>query len=128
MTALDVVRAHYEAGRVGDLAGMLAPLDANIQWTEMAGSPYAGTFSGPDAVRDNVLARLAQDWSEFTCTMTELYEAGDTVIALGSYTANNKTTGKLLDARVAHVWQVSGDKAVRFEQFTDTMLFDQAAR
>lgn len=127
MTALDVVSAHYEAGRNGDLAGMLAPLAENIRWTEMAGSPCAGTFIGPDAVRDNVFARLAEDWLGFTCTMTELHKAGDTVVALGSYTATHRATGQLLDARVAHVWQVAGDKAVRFEQFTDTLLFDRAS-
>jgi uncharacterized protein len=127
MSALDVIQAHYEANDRGDLAGMLAPLANNIRWTEMAGFPCAGTYIGPDQIVQNVFARLSTEWEEYTCRVTELHEAGDVVVALGSYTGTHKATGKHVEARVAHVWRVSGDKAVAFEQFTDTLLFERAA-
>lgn len=127
MSALDVIKAHYEANDRGDLAGMLAPLADDIRWTEMAGFPCAGTYTGPDEIVQNVFARLSNEWEGYNCRVTELHEAGDVVVALGSYTGTHKVTGQYVEARVAHVWRVSGDKAVAFEQFTDTLLFERAA-
>ncbi|WP_125615424.1 nuclear transport factor 2 family protein [Specibacter cremeus] len=127
MSALDVIKAHYDANDRGDLAGMLAPFADDIRWTEMAGFPCAGTYVGAEEIVKNVFARLAEEWDGYTCTVTELHEAGDVVVGLGSYTATHKATGRFVEARVAHVWRVAGDKAVAFEQFTDTLLFERAA-
>ena len=50
MSNREIIVAHYEAGKVGDLAGMLAPLAGDVAWTEAAGFPCAGTYIGPAAV------------------------------------------------------------------------------
>ncbi|GAA3697267.1 nuclear transport factor 2 family protein [Arthrobacter ginkgonis] len=128
MRALEVVKAHYDANDRGDMAGMLAPLAEDIRWTEMEGFPCAGTYIGPREVFENVFARLAAEWDNYTCVVRELHEAGNVVVGLGNYTATHRKTGKFVDARVAHVWRVEDGKAVSFEQFTDTVLFDHAAR
>ncbi len=47
------------------------------------------------------------------------------VVVLGRYRGTNKATGRPLDAQLAHVWRVRDGKAVRFQQYTDTL---QAAR
>lgn len=126
MTAYDVVKAHYDANERGDLAGMLAPLADDVRWTEMAGFPCAGTYIGPDAVRENVFERLGREWDGYTASITELLDAGDTVIGLGTYSGTYKATGESMNVRVAHVWRVAGDKVVAFEQFTDTLLVARA--
>ncbi|QDZ14639.1 nuclear transport factor 2 family protein [Humibacter ginsenosidimutans] len=126
MTAYDVVKAHYDANDRGDLAGMLAPLADDVRWTEMAGFPCAGTYIGPDAVRENVFERLGREWDGYTASITELLDAGDTVIGLGTYSGTYKATGESMNVRVAHVWRVAGDKVVAFEQFTDTLLVARA--
>jgi hypothetical protein len=43
------------------------------------------------------------------------------------YIARHKTTGKRLDARVAHHFIVRGGLIVRFEQFVDSALVRDAA-
>ena len=41
-------------------------------------------------------------------------------MVLARYTAANKATGKPIDVRVAHHFNVRGGRIVRFEQFVDT--------
>lgn len=126
MSAYDVVKSHYDANDRGDMDGMLAVLSDNVRWTEMAGFSCAGTYIGQEEIFRNVFQRLADEWDDYTASITEIVPAGDTVIGLGTYSGTHKKTGKRFEARVAHVWRVHDDKVVAFEQFTDTLLVDRA--
>lgn len=120
MSNVDVITAHYEASDRGDLAGMLAPLGPGTTWTEAAGFPYAGTYVGPDAVRENVFEAIGRDWDGYAFTLAELLHAGDTVIGLGEYRGTHRRSGKSFTARVAHVWKFDGDDLASFEQIVDS--------
>lgn len=122
----DIIAAHYAASDRGDLEGMLAPLAADVQWTEMAGFPYAGTYIGPAAVRENVFERISADWDGYVAAVTELIDGGDTIVGLGTYSGTARSTGRHFSARVTHVWRLEGGEVVRFEQFTDTALVRDA--
>ena len=124
---VDVIRAHYAASDRGDLAGMLAPLAADAEWTEMAGFPYAGTYVGPDAVRDKVFARIGAEWEGYAATVEEVLGAGDgVVLGIGTYSGTFRATGKSMSARFVHVWRLRDGLVRRFEQFTDTELVNAA--
>ncbi|WP_280430873.1 nuclear transport factor 2 family protein [Nocardia brasiliensis] len=126
---LDVIKAHYAASDRGDLPGMLAPLAVNVAWTEMAGFPYAGTYIGPDAVRDNVFARIAAEWDGYTATVDEIAGGSDgIVIGIGTYSGTFRATGQAMAARFVHVWRLSNGTVERFEQFTDTAVVQAAMR
>lgn len=127
-TNMDIIKAHYEASDRGDLEGMLAPLAADVRWTEMAGFPCAGTYVGPEAVRVNVFDRLGAEWDGYTAAISELIDGGDTVVGLGEYSGTYTATGQTFAARVAHVWRLAGGSVVQFEQFTDTALVRDAMR
>ncbi|MBB5953987.1 hypothetical protein FHS29_000557 [Saccharothrix tamanrassetensis] len=122
MTALEVVRAHYAASDRGDLEGMLAPLAPDASWTEVAGSTYGGTYIGVEAIRANVFHRIGAEWASFTVTVADLFDAGDTVIALGNYTGVHRATGKGMTARFTHIWRVADGRVTSFEQVADTAL------
>lgn len=124
----DLVRAHYAASARGDLAAMIADFARDISWTEMVGSPYAGTYVGVDEVVAGVFGPIGDDWSSFEASPDDFVEAADSVVALGRYRGVHATTGRRVDARFAHVWQVRGGRLQTFEQFTDTALFDHALR
>lgn len=126
--SFEAVGAHYEASARGDLDGMLAPLTAASEWIEMAGSTYAGTYVGTEAIVAGVFARIGADWDGFAFTLERLVDGGATVVAIGAYSGTYKKTGRKMSARVVHVWDMDGGKAVRFEQFADTALIDAAAR
>lgn len=127
MTHRDLVAAHYAAGARGDLAGMLADFAPDIRWTEAAGFPLAGTYVGPDEIRDRVLAVIAAEWDGFGMRVDELVGDAGTVVAIGRYVGTHRRTGRPLDARAVHVWRLGGDKITGFEQITDTRLVALAA-
>lgn len=120
MSNKEIIEAHYAAGKVGDLPAMLESLADDVAWTEAAGFPYAGTYIGPAAVVENVFAVLARDWDGFKVDIDEVYEAGDAVFGVGTYSGTYKATGKAFAARVVHVWRLKDDRVVGFEQFVDT--------
>ncbi|WP_156760889.1 nuclear transport factor 2 family protein [Microbacterium karelineae] len=128
MTNADVIRAHYAASDAGDIDGMVAPLSPHVTWTEAAGFPYAGTYSGPDEVVRNVFARIAEDWDAYRFTVDEVIDGGDTVVGIGAYSGTYRLTGRFFEARVAHVWRLKDGVVTAFEQFTDTAMVQKALR
>jgi hypothetical protein len=77
-------------------------------------------------VAQNVLGPLAQEVPNFAATPEELIASGDTVAAVTRYTGTGKATGKELDLRVVHVWDVRDGKITQFRQFADTAKFLEA--
>lgn len=122
----EIIKDHYKGSDDKNLSAMLAPLSSNTQWTEMAGFPCAGVYTGPEEVVENVFKRLEKDWDGYTFKLERLIDAGDSVVGVGTYYATYKETGKSMEARVTHVWDLKEGKVVRFEQFTDTLLVSLA--
>ncbi|WP_213084202.1 nuclear transport factor 2 family protein [Streptomyces qaidamensis] len=122
----DVVRRQYLASAAGDLAALRATLAPDVEWTEMAGFPLAGTYRTPEGVTAGVMERLGEDWDGWTAHDDTYVADGENVVVLARYTATHKTTGRLIDVRVAHHFVVRGGLIVRFEQFTDTALVRDA--
>jgi ketosteroid isomerase-like protein len=116
----DVVRRQYLASAAGDLAALRATLAPDVEWTEMAGFPLAGTYRTPEGVTGNVMERLGKDWAEWIAHDDTYVVDGENVVVLARYTATHQSTGNPLDVRVAHHFVVRGGQIVRFEQFTDT--------
>ncbi|MFF4416451.1 nuclear transport factor 2 family protein [Streptosporangium sp. NPDC001559] len=125
---LDAVRASYEASAAGDINGILGLLGPDAAWTEMAGFPYAGTYIGPDEVRDKVFARLGGEWDDYQAVPEEYVDGGDTIVVIGNYRGTYLATGKYMDVRFTHVWHVKDGVATKFEQFTDTARVQEALR
>ncbi|MFE4628758.1 nuclear transport factor 2 family protein [Streptomyces mirabilis] len=122
----DIVRQQYLSGVRGDIDALRRTMADDIEWTEMAGFPLAGTYRGPDAVISQVFGRLGEEWDNFTAHDDTYIASGEHVVVLARYTATNKHTGKALNARVAHHFTVRGGQIVRFEQFADTALVREA--
>jgi len=122
----DVVRRQYLASAAGDLEALRATLAPDVEWTEMAGFPLAGTYRTPDGVTSHVMEKLAQDWDGWTAHDDTYVVDGENVVVLARYTAANKGTGKPINVRVAHHFTVRGGLIVRFEQFVDTALVREA--
>jgi uncharacterized protein len=118
----DVVRRQYLASARGDLEALRMTLADDVEWTEMAGFPLAGTYRTPRGVTANVMEALARDWDDWVAHDDTYVVEGENVIVLARYTATNKATGKDINVRVAHHFIVRGGKIVRFEQFVDTAL------
>lgn len=62
----DVVRRQYLASAAGDLAALRAALAPDVEWTETAGFPLAGTYRTPEGVTAHVMERLGEEWDGWT--------------------------------------------------------------
>ena len=124
----DVVRRQYLASAAGDLDALRATLAPDVEWTEMAGFPLAGTYRTPEGVTSNVMEILGRDWADWTAHDDSYVVDGENVVVLARYTATNKATGKAMNVRVAHHFVVRGGLIVRFEQFVDTAKVAEASR
>jgi ketosteroid isomerase-like protein len=128
MTNLHTVKAVYDGFAKGDIPAVLELLSKEIEWTEAAGFPYGGTYHGPRAVLEGVFMRLGSEWDGFAAVPDEFVDGGETIVVLGEYSGKYKKTGKSFRAKFAHVWRVQGGKAIRFTQYSDTLLVDRALR
>ena len=127
--SVHLIRGLYGAFGKGDMPTVLAIMDPGIEWREAENIVYPdrNPYVGPQAIVDGVFMRLATEWDRFTVTPAEWLDADDHVVVLGTYTGTYKATGKGVRAQFAHVWRLKGAKVVRFQQYTDTKQWADAA-
>ncbi|MBN9243985.1 MAG: nuclear transport factor 2 family protein [Mesorhizobium sp.] len=118
----EAIKAHYAGSDTKDLDAMMAPLTATTAWTEMAGFPCAGTYVGVPAIIEGVFKRLGEEWDGYNFKLERLVDGDGTIVGIGTYSGTYRKTGKVMTARVVHVWDMKDSKVLRFEQFTDTKL------
>ena len=125
----DTVKGIYNAFSKGDVPAVLGAFASQIQWREAESILYAdhNPYVGPQAVLEGVFQRIISDIEGFTVLPEHFYEEGDTVVVEGRYRGNVKATGTYLDAQFAHVWHLRDGKIVRFQQYTDTKQWAEAA-
>jgi hypothetical protein len=119
---VEVIRGTYDAFTAGDVEAVLAAMAADIVWNEAENFPYAdgNPYIGPEAIVEGVFSRLASEWIDFRVAPKEILDAGDTVVALGRYTARHGASGRPLDVPFVHVWRLEDGVIRRFQQYTDT--------
>lgn len=125
----DILRNLYEAFGRGDVPAVLAAMTPDIQWSEAEGNPYqpsGAAWTGPQAVVENLFAKLGGEWDGFAVHPAAFHESPDGVVVEGRYSGTFKATGQKIDAQFCHVWTLSGDKVARFQQYTDTGQFQDA--
>jgi ketosteroid isomerase-like protein len=127
-TPYQIIDEHYAASSRRDIVGMMADVSDDVRWTEMAGFPCAGTYRSVPEIVHNVFEKLGSEWDNYQFQLDSLHDAGQTVIGVGRYLGIYRKTGKSLNCRVTHVWQVQDGKVVGFEQFVDTLLVALAMR
>lgn len=125
----DIVKALYDAFGMGDVPAVLDAFDPQIQWRGAENFLYAdgNPYVGPQAVAEGVFQRIVSDVENFAVVPEHFVEGGDTVVVEGRYRGKMKATGTPVDAQFAHVWQLRDGKVVRFQQYTDTKQWAEAA-
>jgi uncharacterized protein len=120
---VEIVRGAYDAFARGDIAAVLALVDDRCEWMEAEHNAWwpGGPLVGPQAVLEGVFRRMPQDFDGFTVELRRVVGFGDTVLVEGRYRATARATGRPLDAQFAHVWDLRDGRAVRWQQYTDTL-------
>jgi uncharacterized protein len=119
-SAVVLIRRGYEAWNRGDVEGVLAFLDPEIEWRGYTHIPESGTLEGREEVRE-WLVRFLDSWEELEIEVTEILEAGDQVVALVGFRAVGKGSGVQVQGGVdAHVWTVRNGHAVAVTLYQGT--------
>lgn len=121
MNNKQIIEGAYKSFETGDIPGLLASFDENIEWTEAEGFPYGGTYTGANSILENVFMKLGTEWENFAAVPDEILDAGEKIVALGNYSGKYNPTGKSMSVPFAHVWTLRGGKIVKFVQYTDTL-------
>ena len=122
MSAIETIKAAYAAFGRNDPSVLFGAMDPAISWNEAEGNPLAdrNPYVGPQAVGDGVFGRILAAFDHFTAVPGTFIDGGDHVVVLGRYGGTIKTSGLTLDAAFCHVYRFEGDRAVMFQQYTDT--------
>ena len=125
-SSTDAVRVLYAGLATGDIPAALAVLAPDVNWTEAAGFPYAGTYHGRDEVLEKVFARLGSEWDGFKAVPESIIGEGDSAAAIGWYSGTYRATGKAFEARYVHWFRVVDGLITTFEQVADTAIVGRA--
>lgn len=118
--AKDVVIAAYATFASGDADAWAAMHTDDLQFTIFGQLPQSGVFIGQQAVIDNVFAKIAVHWPEFSLTPINFDVVGDTVYV------HNKMTAAGLDSETMHMFRLRDGKIASFTAFEDTDSMRQA--
>lgn len=125
---LDIIKSTYEGNPEENSKRYQTYLAEDATWTEAAGFPYAGTYTGYDDIAQNVFARLGSEWDGYKAEVSQYFEDGDTVIAVGVYSGTYKQTGNYFEADFVHIWKLQQQKIVKFKQYVDSYLVRNAMK
>lgn len=126
MTNLDLIEDLYAAFRGADYERFAALCHDDIEWIQNEGFPYGGRHFGPQAVVDGVFETLPRHWDGFGFDVEEMLDAGDRVVAIGSYRGTHRESGRAFRAATVHVFDIDDGRVKRFRQFTDTAVVRDA--
>lgn len=115
---VDALKRGYAALNRGDLSVVRELLHPEIEWHEPSPSPDAGSHRGRESF-ERFLRGWLESFEEFRVDPEQIVERDDRLIAVVRQTGKGRSSGAQVDARLAHVWTVEGDKAVRWEAFGD---------
>ncbi len=123
MSNVAIIKNAYAAFGRGDIPTVLEAMDPEIRWHEAEGNPYMPSgepLIGPDAVLNQLFARLGEEWDGFQVHPKTFYDAGDTVVVEGRYSGTFKETGKVQNTQVCHIWHFKNGKVTKFQQYVNT--------
>jgi ketosteroid isomerase-like protein len=113
--SIATVQELYAAFGRGDIPAIMSSLADDVVWESEAPAiiSFGGIRHGKTETQD-FFAGLAKDHSNPLLTIAEIISSGDTVMAIGRYTATVKATGRKLDSPIAHYWKLRDGKIARY--------------
>lgn len=103
---------------------VMSYLDDDIVWIVADNSPLAdrSPYHGIAEVRSGVFDRLTSGFDKLIFEVEEIFECGaERVVALGYYYFRFHGQPQERKAQVAHIWTIRSGKALKFQQYLDTL-------
>lgn len=117
---IELVKNCYAAFQRGDIAGILSVIANDVEWINPGKDvPTAGVRRSAAEVAQ-FFQIVGNTWNFTAFEPRDYIESGDTVVAIGSYTAIARATGKMVSSDWVMVWKMRDGKVTYFREFTDT--------
>lgn len=115
---IPLLRRMYAAFNRGDFDAAVAPLDANVEWTEPPNFPGGGSYRGPQAVK-GYLKQSRERWTEGRSEPERFITAGDRIVVFVHVRFIPKGGNEWHDAKIADVYTVHQGRIVQMNAFAD---------
>jgi hypothetical protein len=123
-TIADVETLYARLGE-RDYEAVMSYLADDIVWIVADNSPLAdrSPYNGIGEVRSGIFERLTAGFDKLVFDADEIFECngGEKVVALGYYYFRFHGQAEERKAQVAHVWTIRDRRAVKFQQYLDTL-------
>lgn len=123
---VELVRTAYTTFWNNEYDAFFSLFTDDFEWIVSEGFPYGGEYRGREEVMEGVFSQIQADWERLTHELERLIDGGDTIVAVGQYEGTHGTTGKHVTVPMVHIFDIEEGEIQRFQQFTDTALFQAA--
>lgn len=118
-----IVKGAFAAFQRGDIPGVLAVLDDNVEWQAVIGTegivPTSGLRRGRTGVGE-FFRQLGEAVAFDAFEPREFIAEGDQVAVVGRYKGRAKPTGKAFDAEWVMIFTLRNGKVARFREYADS--------
>ena len=114
------IYSHFNAREYDEVVKNFAD---DFEWFAADNSPLGdhSPYHGVEEIRKDVFGRIEAGFQRLNFLRDEIIDAGDKIILLGYYEGELTGGAKAPRAQAAHVWTISDGKAVKFQQYLDTL-------
>lgn len=123
---VELVKKAYTTYRNNEFEAFFALFEDDFEWIVSDGFPYGGQYHGREEVMEGVFSQIQADWETWTLELERLIDGDDTIVAMGRYEGTHGTTAVEVTAPMVHIFDIKAGKIQRFQQFTDTAVFQTA--
>lgn len=119
-----LIEKAYESLAARDYEAVMSHFAEDFVWIAADNSPLGdqSPYNGIAAVRSGVFERLEAGFEKLAVVTDEIFTAeGDRIVVLGYYHGKFRGQDEEFRTQVAHIWTVRDGRAVKFQQYLDTL-------
>ena len=124
MDNIKLIESLYGSFAARDYETVMSHFADDIVWIAADNSPLAdqSPYRGVPAIRSGVFDRIAAGFEKLIVVPDETFEADNgRVIVLGYYHGRFSGADNDFKTQVAHIWTIRDGRAVKFQQYLDTL-------
>jgi uncharacterized protein len=108
----------YDAYARGEIDVGLSYLDPQIEFSQPAGEPGAGTYHGHEGVVQ-AFANWTGAWDDYRVEVEELIDFGEHVLARTRHHGRGKGSGVEAELQIFQLWTIGQGRVVRARMYYD---------
>lgn len=117
-----LLRAAFDAWAVGDIRPLLTAMGEDVVWTVSGHNSWAGSFTGKDAVRRDLLGPLGAQFADTYTNTASRFIAEDDIVVVEAQGRVTTKAGLRYDNRYCFVFRLEDGRIREITEYMDTQL------